>query len=154
METCQNTFHLAQVNIARMRTPLDDPIMADFVDQLAEVNALADESPGFVWRLADESGGGATDIRAFDDDCILVNMSVWESVEALRVQLSRPTRRAFARPWQAVRAPRVSTGTVVDRRRRDTQRRRREEKTGTTRGERPHGGRVHVQRAIPTPALA
>ena len=80
----QNTFHIAQVNIARMRTPLDDPIMADFVDQLAEVNALADESPGFVWRLADESGGAATDIRAFDDDRILVNMSVWESIEALR----------------------------------------------------------------------
>ena len=67
-----------------MRTPLDDPIMADFVDQLVEVNALADESPGFVWRLADESGGAATDIRAFDDDRILVNMSVWESIEALR----------------------------------------------------------------------
>ena len=66
-----------------MRTPLDDPIMADFVDQLAQVNALADESPGFVWRLADESGGAATDIRAFDDDRILVNMSVWESIEAL-----------------------------------------------------------------------
>ena len=66
-----------------MRTPLDDPIMADFVDQLAQVNALADESPGFVWRLADESGGAATDIRAFADDRILVNMSVWESIEAL-----------------------------------------------------------------------
>ena len=67
-----------------MRTPLDDPIMADFVDQLVEINALADESSGFVWRLADESGGAATDIRAFDDDRILVNMSVWESIEALR----------------------------------------------------------------------
>ncbi len=77
-------FHLAQVNIARMLAPLDDPIMKDFVDQLAQVNALADESPGFVWRLADESGGAATDIRAFDDERILVNMSVWESIEALQ----------------------------------------------------------------------
>ena len=76
-------FHIAQINIARMLAPLDDPSMAVFVEQLAEVNALADESPGFVWRLADESGGAATDIRAFDDDRILVNMSVWESIEAL-----------------------------------------------------------------------
>lgn len=58
--------------------------MAEFVAQLVEVNALADRSPGFVWRLADESGGAATDIRAFEDDRILVNMSVWESIEALR----------------------------------------------------------------------
>lgn len=66
-----------------MRAPLDDPSMTDFVEQLARVNALADASPGFVWRLADESGGAATDIRAFDDERILVNMSVWESIEAL-----------------------------------------------------------------------
>lgn len=83
MGTSQNGFHIAQINIARMLAPLDDPRMARFVDQLAEVNALADKSPGFVWRLADESGGAATDIRAFDDDRILVNMSVWESIEAL-----------------------------------------------------------------------
>ena len=80
----QNNFHIAQINIARMRAPLEDPILEDFVEQLAEVNALADESPGFVWRLADESGDAATDIRAFDDDRILINMSVWESIEALR----------------------------------------------------------------------
>ena len=77
-------YQLAQINIARMKFPLDDPSMADFVAQLNEVNALADRSPGFVWRLADDSGGAATDIRAFEDDRILVNMSVWESLEALR----------------------------------------------------------------------
>lgn len=76
-------FHIAQINTARMRFPLDDPRMAEFVEQLAEVNALADETPGFVWRLADESGAAATDIHAFDDERILVNMSVWESIEAL-----------------------------------------------------------------------
>ena len=80
----RSRFHIAQINIARMRAPLEDPLMAGFVDQLADVNALADESPGFVWRLADESGGAATDIRVFDDDRFLVNMSVWESIEALR----------------------------------------------------------------------
>ena len=86
-------YHIAQINIARMRVPLDDPRMADFVDQLAEVNALADESAGFVWRLADDSGGAATDIRAFDDERILVNMSVWESIDALH-QISYRGRHA------------------------------------------------------------
>ena len=80
----QNDFHLAQINIARARASLDDPVMEGFVSQLEEVNALADESPGFVWRLADQSGNAATDIHAFDDELILVNMSVWESLEALR----------------------------------------------------------------------
>lgn len=80
----KNDFHIAQINIARMRAPLDDPVMSDFVAQLEEVNAHADESPGFVWRLADDSGGAATDIRPFNDDRILINMSVWETIEALR----------------------------------------------------------------------
>jgi hypothetical protein len=76
-------YHLAQFNIARMRAPLTDPLMADFVAQLAPINALADRSPGFVWRLQSE-GGDATNIRLYGDEPILVNMSVWESVEALR----------------------------------------------------------------------
>ena len=79
-----NGFHLAQINTARAVASLDDPVMEGFVSQLEQVNALADESPGFVWRLADESGNAATDIHAFDDERILVNMSVWESLEALR----------------------------------------------------------------------
>lgn len=57
--------------------------MAGFVAQLDEINALADASPGFVWRLQDEAGD-ATSIRAFDDPRMLVNLSLWESVEALR----------------------------------------------------------------------
>ena len=77
------SHHLAQINIARMHAPLDDPLMAGFVAQLDPVNALADQSPGFVWRLQDEAGD-ATSIRVFDDDRILVNMSVWETMEALR----------------------------------------------------------------------
>ena len=76
------TYHLAQINIARMLAPIDDPIMAEFVAQLAAVNALADASPGFVWRLQTESGD-ATSVKVFDDDRIIVNMSVWESVESL-----------------------------------------------------------------------
>jgi heme-degrading monooxygenase HmoA len=75
-------FHLAQVNIGRIRAALDDPIMHGFVSQLARINAIADESPGFVWRLQTEEGD-ATAIRPYEDDRMLVNMSVWESLEAL-----------------------------------------------------------------------
>lgn len=77
------SYHLAQINIARMLAPIDDPLMAKFVVQLAPVNALADGSPGFVWRLQTDSGD-ATSIKVYDDDKIIVNLTVWESVEALR----------------------------------------------------------------------
>jgi len=77
------TYHLAQINIGRILAPIDDPLMADFVAQLAPVNALADQSPGFVWRLQTESGD-ATSIKVYDDDMIIVNLTVWESVESLR----------------------------------------------------------------------
>ena len=77
------TYHLAQVNIARLIAPIDDPRIAEFVAQLEPINALADAAPGFVWRLKSESGD-ATDIAYNDDPFIIVNMSVWESVQALR----------------------------------------------------------------------
>lgn len=77
------THHLAQLNIARMRAPLDDPLMADFVAALPGINARADAAPGFVWRLRDEGVADATGLRPFGPD-ILVNLSVWTSVEALR----------------------------------------------------------------------
>jgi hypothetical protein len=76
-------MHLAQVNVAHMRTPLEDPAMAGFVARIEEINALADRSPGFVWRLAADAGS-ALYLRPYDDDRILFNMSVWRSVEALR----------------------------------------------------------------------
>jgi hypothetical protein len=75
-------FHLAQANIAHMRAPLEDPIMEGFRSQLDRINAVADASPGFVWRLQ-TADGDATGIRAYEDPRILFNMSVWESVEAL-----------------------------------------------------------------------
>ena len=74
--------HLAQLNIARFKAPMDHASMTGFVEQLDPINALADGWPGFVWRLQTDEGN-ATAIRAFDDDLMLVNMSVWESVEAL-----------------------------------------------------------------------
>lgn len=76
-------FHIAQINIGRLVAPIDDPRIADFVTQLAPVNAIADTAPGFVWRLQSESGN-ATDVVYSDDPLVIVNMSVWESLEALR----------------------------------------------------------------------
>src|ERR1051326_6122958 len=76
-------YHLAQVNIARMRGPITSEIMSGFVDLLEEVNAAADAAPGFIWRLASDSGD-ATSIRAYPDPLILFNLSVWESPEALK----------------------------------------------------------------------
>jgi hypothetical protein len=75
--------HLAQVNVATVRASLDSPELAGFVAQLEPINALADHSPGFVWRLQTEDGD-ATAIRPFDDERIMVNLSVWESLAALR----------------------------------------------------------------------
>ena len=75
-------FHLAQINIGHARAPVDDPLMAPFMARLDEINALADRSPGFVWRLQDDSGN-ATAIPVTDDPLVIVNLSVWESLEAL-----------------------------------------------------------------------
>lgn len=75
-------WHLAQLNIARLVAPLAHPSMSDFVNLLEPVNAAADHAPGFVWRLQTDEGD-ATAIRAFDDAHLLVNLSVWRSVEAL-----------------------------------------------------------------------
>ncbi|WP_296270748.1 DUF3291 domain-containing protein [Pseudomonas sp. UBA6323] len=76
-----STYHLAQLNIALMTAPLESPQMADFVANLERINALAESSPGYVWRLQDEAGD-ATAIRPFGDD-FLVNMSVWQDVQSL-----------------------------------------------------------------------
>ena len=78
-----NDYYLAQINIARMLAPIDDPIMADFVAQLQPINALAEDSPGFVWRLQSASGD-ATSIKVYDDDMIIINLTVWANVDSLR----------------------------------------------------------------------
>lgn len=75
--------HLAQVNIGRALASLDDPRMAGFVARLDEINALAESSPGFVWRLQTEEGN-ATALRPYEDDRILFNLSVWKTPEHLR----------------------------------------------------------------------
>jgi hypothetical protein len=80
--TMSDARHFAQFNIARMRYPLDDPRMAEFVDNVARVNALAEKIPGFVWRLHDDSGN-AMNMQVYNDYALLPNLTVWENVEAL-----------------------------------------------------------------------
>lgn len=109
-------FELAQVNIARLVAPLDDPTLADFVTALDPVNAAADAAAGFVWRLQTEDGD-ATAIRAFDWDVadsagVIVNMSVWRDVESLAEfvygelhrQVLKRRREWFARMREAYNA--------------------------------------------------
>jgi hypothetical protein len=89
-------YHLAQANIGRLRAPLDDPMISGFVSRLAEINALADESPGFVWRLQTENGN-ATSIRAYDDDLVIFNLSVWETPEQWHDFVFRSSHRDLLR---------------------------------------------------------
>jgi hypothetical protein len=81
-------MHIAQVNIARLLVDRGDPMVADFFAAIGPINAIADVSPGFVWRLQDEQGD-ATSIRPWDDDRLIVNMSVWASIEALEAYVYR-----------------------------------------------------------------
>jgi len=79
------SHQLAQINVGTLVAPTDSPVVAEFMEALAPINALAEGSPGFVWRLQDEDGtGGATAVQTSDDPLFIVNMSVWESLEALR----------------------------------------------------------------------
>lgn len=78
-----NAYHLAQVNVALARAEMTSEIMSGFVSRLDEINRLAEDSKGFVWRLVGD-GADATSIRAFDDPMLLVNMSVWKDMDSLK----------------------------------------------------------------------
>ena len=125
-------YVLAQINIGRLLAPLDSPLIADFAAALDPVNALADTAPGFVWRLQTEDGN-ATAFRAFTDEGanVLINMSVWESVEDLaafvydNAEHRRALRRrrewfakmtsAYAALWWVPRGHVPTTGEAEDR---------------------------------------
>jgi hypothetical protein len=100
-------FHLAQFNMARLLAPLDSPQLAEFVGALARINELADDHPGFVWRLQGD-GGDATSLRPFGED-VIVNMSLWESADALfdfvyrtgHALVMAKRRQWFAKPNEA-----------------------------------------------------
>ncbi|MEU6012878.1 DUF3291 domain-containing protein [Streptomyces sp. NPDC047515] len=97
----QTGHELAQVNIARLRFPLDSPELKDFVDALDPVNAVADEAAGFVWRLQSETGN-ATDVPVFGDSWLIVNMSVWRDTDALTAFMYQGQHRellARRREW-------------------------------------------------------
>ncbi|KPF62061.1 hypothetical protein IP79_13305 [Porphyrobacter sp. AAP60] len=81
-EAAADTWHLAQINIGRLTAPEGDPQVQPFFDALERINALADRSPGFVWRLQSEAGN-ATDIAIAPDPLLIVNMSVWRNADAL-----------------------------------------------------------------------
>lgn len=100
-------YELAQLNIAVMKEPLESPSMADFVANLDRINALAETSPGYVWRLQTEEGD-ATAVRPLGDDTI-INMSVWQDVESLNtyvydtmhVEIMRRRKEWFERMREA-----------------------------------------------------
>jgi hypothetical protein len=100
-------FELAQLNIARLQAPIDSPLLSDFVANLDRINAIAEASDGFKWRLMTDDGN-ATSLRPFGDD-VIVNMSVWRDLEALRnyvyqsahVEIMKRRREWFARASEA-----------------------------------------------------
>lgn len=100
-------FELAQLNIAQLKAPLESPLLADFVANLDRINAIAEASEGFRWRLMTDDGN-ATSLRPFGDD-VIVNMSVWRNLEALRsyvyhsahVEIMKRRREWFARVSEA-----------------------------------------------------
>lgn len=109
------TAHVAQINIGTMVAPTDDPAVAEFMAALDHVNALADRSPGFVWRLQSDAGN-ATDIHVFPNPLQLVNMSVWEHVDALKDYVYRSEHVDFFRrraEWFEADAKRVALWHVA-----------------------------------------
>ncbi len=103
-------FHLAQLNIARLNQPLDHDDSAEFVDALGPINALAESSPGFLWRLTDDAGQSSSYVRlpGENDPLVIVNYSIWESLDALRafvfqsghVDYLRRRREWFGKPTE------------------------------------------------------
>lgn len=99
-------FHLAQMNVATLLGDMGDPAVQPFFDALARINALAEASNGFVWRLKDDISDGATNIAVASDPRFIVNMSVWESVDALfdfvyrsaHTAIMAQRRQFFAKP--------------------------------------------------------
>jgi GNAT superfamily N-acetyltransferase len=88
--------HLAQLNVATLRKPMDDPLTRDFAEGLPVVNGAGEQSPGYLWRLQSDSGD-ATDIQVFDDPLTIVNLTLWESLEALKAFAYRGIHRDFFR---------------------------------------------------------
>jgi hypothetical protein len=90
-------YHLAQLNIGRSVAPMDDARMAGFATRLDEINALAERSPGYVWRLQGDNGN-ATELKYFDDPLVIINLTMWETVDDLHAFTYRSDHKGlFAR---------------------------------------------------------
>ena len=115
-------YHLAQINIAQALEPLESARLSGFVARLDEINALAERSPGFVWRLVGEAGD-ATALRVFDHPDMLINMSVWKDLASLRQFVYRSTHRELLQSrhdwFEAITSPAqalwwIAAGEVPD----------------------------------------
>mgnify|MGYP000362631846 CR=1 FL=1 len=104
-----NTFNIAQVNIAKRLAAMDDPIMQDFINNLDRINTIADGSEGFIWRLQDEDKDEA--VTVFQDDSLIINMSVWKSLESLfnytyksrHIEVFKRKKEWFINPKEALK---------------------------------------------------
>lgn len=123
-----SAYELAQLNVAIMKEPLESPSMSDFVANLDRINALAESSPGYVWRLQTEAGD-ATAFRPMGENT-LVNMSVWQDIESLNkyvyrsahVEIMRRRKEWFERMqdayvvlWWVPKGHRPSTTEAITR---------------------------------------
>jgi hypothetical protein len=90
-----NSYHIAEINIARMKgVNINDPIMKEFVDNLEKVNAIAESSEGFIWQLKDDNNN-ATEMNPYDDEQVIINVSVWESIESLESYIYKSMHSDF-----------------------------------------------------------
>lgn len=92
-------FQLAQCNIGRLLHPLDHPELAEFVAALEPINAIAEGSPGFVWRLKDDEGHSSSyvDIPGSDDPLLVINYSIWVDLDSLRHFVNKSGHVAYLR---------------------------------------------------------
>jgi len=93
-------FHLAQINIAKAKAEMDSEIMTGFVQRLDEINQLADQFPGFIWRLQTKDGD-STGIRVFNDPNLIINMSVWKDLDSLKNYVYKSAHVELIRDRQA-----------------------------------------------------
>jgi uncharacterized protein DUF3291 len=96
MDQLIKNYHLAQLNIGKILAPMDNPVMQEFAANLDTINLLAEGSPGFIWRFKDENND-ATSVRLFDDDLLIINMSVWEQIADLFAFTYKTAQQALAR---------------------------------------------------------
>ncbi len=112
MATTRSAYHLAQFNIASGLGLPEAPVMAEFMANLDTINALAEKSPGFVWRFQTDTGN-ATDVRPYDDERTLINLSVWESIDSFRTFVYQSAHGGFVRRGKEWFSPKTQPQIVM-----------------------------------------